>query len=119
MSEAAAVMSETPDIVIFARLILATLPHPKRGKRFDVVMPRGHNSSCGISCLDIQIRMRTHHRLNWTYERVRAVVLELEKKGVVQLTHKGYRLADVDAATSIAKGLVADRVQDDAEEVQA
>lgn len=99
-----AATSVETDLVVFTRLVVGSLPRAKKGKRFGVLIPEGKNSSAGISCLDMQLRMRMYHRVAWTYERVRDVVEELARRGVVQLTAKGYRLADVDAATAIAKG---------------
>ncbi len=68
-----------------------------------VLMPRTKHSGMGISRLEVQRRMRVYWRVEWTYERVSAVIEEMARRGLVMLTSSGYRLVDADGVAALAE----------------
>jgi hypothetical protein len=94
------------DLRTFARLVLNSGVAAKSGVRAKarVLMPRTQHSSVGISRHEIQIRLRQFWNTEWTYERVTAVVKELEARGVITRRESGYRLNDESAIEALAKG---------------
>ncbi len=93
------------DLRTFAALVVKSAIYGATGVRAKarVLLPRGDPTAVGTSRHEIQLRMRKFWKTDWTYERVTAVVGELERRGVVVRRDAGLRLADADAIETLAK----------------
>lgn len=95
------------DIAAFARVCIASRGVRTRGTRGSQTSV---TSTDGIGRLDIQIRLRRFHSLDWSFERVTAVVDALVARGGLVASRRqggGYQPLDWEVIAALAAEEVA------------